>query len=83
MSKIKPTLATKVVDNVMDQVLSIDTKVNSTNLSRAQIKQIIEEMSASRTTGKIILNFDETGNITPEVQLRGDAVLKHFTEKKL
>lgn len=81
MSKINPTLATKIVDDMID--FHFQNKSGKTpNLSRAEIKEIIQSMSQSRSSGKITLNFDENGSITPEVTLRGEAVLKHFQRNK-
>ena len=83
MAKINSTLATKIVDGMIDSHFqNRDMNGKPPNLSRAEIKEIIQSMSQSRSSGKITLNFDENGSITPEVTLRGEAVLKHFQRNK-
>lgn len=83
---INNSLAVKVVDNVLDliELAEKDPKLSENiRIDRAAIAESIASMSRRRITGKITLNFDKQGNIYPEVNLQGQAVLDLLREKRI
>lgn len=83
MSKINSYLCMKIIDRIGDMLVIDVNTGNANTLSRAEVKDIVEEMSGTRTVGKITLNFNEHGQIVnPELTLKGDAVIKLFSNLK-
>lgn len=79
--EVNPLLAIKIVDEAEKYILNVDDR-EVKDLTRAEISEIIHSMYASRSTGKLIFHFTGTG-IVPELQIKGNAVVKLLTEKKV
>jgi len=81
MTKVNPLLAKKMVDNAGVLFTVKDEEIK--HLDRSVVDEIIRSMYDNKTTGKLIFNFDGQGNAVPELILKGDAVIKLLTEKKV
>jgi len=83
LSEINPLLAIKIVDELADLIASAQNGEiqPKKNLSRVEIKDIINEMNRMRECSKLILNFGKNGEIVAEVQLKGESAVNFLLDK--
>jgi len=82
-SEINPLLAIKLFDEIADLIEAAqkgEIQPNK-NLTRSEIKEIINEMHRMRQASKLVLNFGKNGGIFPEVQLKGAAAVNYLLNK--
>lgn len=76
-SEINPLLAKKITDDFQGWMQRCgQDNPDLSHLSRAEIDEVIRSMYEMRTTGKLIFHYTGTGGIVPELQVKGEAVIK-------
>jgi len=65
----------------VQRVLVSEHKININ--CNEKINEIVALMLKEKAAGKIILNFDGKGNVTPELVLHNESLYKIFAKLKL